>query len=263
MGEPFTFGIPLIARNAAVNWPLVETLLGLTLRSLAAQTDPLFRVVLAGHDRPAITADDPRITFITADWPVEAVRADNLDSGRKKHEIASHVLAEGGGLLMFLDADDWVDRQLVEVARSTILPGTLGGYIEDGFIVDPCAKRAVRLPDPRVFAGGFQRLCGSSVVARLVPGVPDALRRDPHAVLHEHFRWPESARELGGSAVPLSVIGAYVTNTSVNHSEMHGPFQAWRRSLSEAIKKIGFRIDDGFLSTFGLETHDLDFISST
>jgi hypothetical protein len=84
VAEPFTFGIPLIARDAATDWPLVEALLGLTLRSVAAQTDPAFRVVIAGHDRPAVAPLDRRITFIAADWPVEAVRADNLDSGRKK-----------------------------------------------------------------------------------------------------------------------------------------------------------------------------------
>jgi hypothetical protein len=103
VAEPFTFGIPLIARDTATDWPLVEALLGLTLRSVAAQTDPAFRVVIAGHDKPAIAPLDRRVTFIAADWPVEAVRADNLDSGRKKHLIAQRTLAEGGGLLMFLD----------------------------------------------------------------------------------------------------------------------------------------------------------------
>ena len=42
--EPFTFGIPLIARAAAADWPLVEALLALTLRSLAGQDDRNVRV---------------------------------------------------------------------------------------------------------------------------------------------------------------------------------------------------------------------------
>ena len=55
-GEPFTFGIPLIARAAAQDWPLVQALLGLTLRSLAGQGDRDFRVIVAGHERPTIDA---------------------------------------------------------------------------------------------------------------------------------------------------------------------------------------------------------------
>jgi len=257
VAEPFTFGIPLIARDAATDWPLVEALLGLTLKSVAAQTDLAFRVVIAGHDRPAVVPLDRRIAFIAADWPVEAVRADNLDSGRKKHLIAQRILAEGGGLLMFLDGDDWVDRRLVEAARTAIPSEALGGYIADGFMADIRAHRAIHLPDERIFDGGFQRLCGSSVVARLVPEAAEALRRDPHAVLHEHYRWPETAREHGGVAVPLPVTGAYVINSSVNHSEVHGPFSSWRRSLSTAVREAGFAMNDQFLSGFGLSAQDV------
>ena len=107
--EPFTFGIPLIARSATRNWPLVEALLDLTLTSARNQTDQDFHIVIAGHDRPDVLLDDGRTEFIAANWPAEAVRADNLDSGRKKHAINELVHERGGGLLMFLDADDWVD----------------------------------------------------------------------------------------------------------------------------------------------------------
>ena len=128
--EPFTFGIPLIARAAAGNWALVEALLDLTLTSVRAQSDPDFRIVIAGHDWPQIPLDAERTTFIPAGWPAEPVRPDNLDSGRKKHVIEQHVLANGGGLLMFLDADDWVDIRLVETARRMIGPNHVGGLID-------------------------------------------------------------------------------------------------------------------------------------
>jgi hypothetical protein len=97
VSEPFTFGIPLIARSASRNWPLVEALLELTLTSVRSQTDQDFQIVIAGHDRPDLSLDDLRTTFIAADWPAEAVRADNLDSGQKKHAINQRVLARGGG----------------------------------------------------------------------------------------------------------------------------------------------------------------------
>ena len=95
MAEPFIFGIPLIARAAARNWPLVQALLELTLTSVHRQTAQDFHIVIAGHDRPDLPLDDAR----TTDWPAEAVSADNLDSGRKKHAINELVLARGGGRL--------------------------------------------------------------------------------------------------------------------------------------------------------------------
>ncbi|WP_132254066.1 glycosyltransferase family A protein [Methylobacterium segetis] len=252
MAEPFTFGIPLIAREAAADWPLVTALLGLTLASAAAQTDRSFRIVIAAHDEPPLPCLADRTTILAADWAAADVRADNLDSGRKKHAIARHVLAQGGGLLMFLDADDWIDRHLVEIARATIPPDALGGYIAEGFAADVRSLRATPLPDPEIFDGAFHRLCGSSIVARLIPDSADPLRRDPHAALHEHYRWPETAHERGAKVVRLRATGAYVINTSANHSETHGPYSAWRRDMSARVGRTGFPFDEAFLSRFGL-----------
>lgn len=256
MVEPFTFGIPLIARDAAASWPVVQALLDLTLVSALSQTDRDFRIIIAGHDEPAVPLDS-RITFIAADWCAEAVRSDNLDSGRKKHAIAQRVLAEGGGLLMFLDGDDWVDRHTVETARAMIGPEALGGFIADGFVVDLQRQRAARLPHPGLFKGEFQRLCGSSIVARLMPEAADPLWRNPHEVLHEHYRWPETARERGAKAVCLPLIGSYVINTSANHSEVHGPFSTWRRQLSRKIGDLGAPIEKRVLSRFGLRVEQV------
>jgi hypothetical protein len=250
--KPFTFGIPLIARAATGNWPLVEALLDLTLTSVRSQTDQDFRIVIAGHDRPRIPLNAHRTTFISVGWPAEAVRADNLDSGRKKHAINRLVLESGGGLLMFLDADDWVDVRLVETARALIGPDHIGGLIDRGFATDFRSLRAAPIPHPRIFDGGFHRICGSSTVARLRPGDPDPLRRDPYNVLHEHYRWIEVAREHNAALVRLPVSGNYLINTSENHSEVHGPFAGWRRSFTDAVGREGDAVTDAFLARFGL-----------
>ncbi len=253
--EPFIFGIPLIARSAAADWRLVERLLALTLRSLAGQGDHDFRVIVAGHDRPVTEAAVP-FDFLRADWPVAAVRADNLDRGRKVQAINEVVLAGGGGLLMILDADDWVDTRLVATVRATIAPGEIGAVIEDGFAIDLRSGRALPIPN-EVFADDFDRLCGSSVVARIDPRGRDALHRDPYAVLHEHYRFAQLAREHGATCRRLDVAGAYVVNTRANHSEVHGPFAEWRRGFNEAVARDGFPADDLFLSRFGLCAWDL------
>lgn len=249
---PFTFGIPLISRRGARNWALVEALLGLTLASVFAQTDQDFRIVLAGHDRPRSLPDDPRVTFLEADWPADSPRADNLDSGRKKHAINAHVLARGGGLLMFLDADDWVDVGMVAVSRSRIGLRHVGGLVAEGYATDLRTLRAAPLPHARVFDRAFHRICGSSTVLCLRPEEDHPLRRDPHADFHEHYRWPEIAAAHGVELAQLPVIGNYLVGTSENHSEVHGPFADWRRAFTEAVNREGEAIGGASAARFGL-----------
>lgn len=255
--QPFSFGIPLIARASTDDWTMVETLLGLTVRSLLAQTDNDFRIVIAGHDRPALDLPPERIVFLEATWPAEAVRADNLDSGRKKWAINDHVLGHGGGLLMFVDADDWVDRQVVATGRAMLTGDVAGGFIAGGVITDLKALRAAPVPHPGVFDGGFHSICGSSNIMVLRPDHPVAARRDPYHLLHEHYRWEDVAAEHGLNVVPLPVSGSYVVNTSVNHSEGHGPFADWRRQLNASVQKVGAPLDDAFCGRFGLRLDDV------
>lgn len=250
---PFTFGIALMPRATAGNWRLVEALLDLALASVLAQTDQDFRVVIAGHDRPRTVIDgDPRLVFLPAGWPVRDTGPHNDDSGRKKHAINDFVLAGGGGLLMLLDADDWADRRLVEAARAAIGPDQVGGLILTGIATDFRSLRAAPLPHPRVFAGEFHRLCGSSTVALLRPGETDPLRRDPFSILRSHHQWVEVAREHGARLARLPVSGNYLINTSENHSEIHGPHLAWRRALTAAVNREGRALDAALAARFGL-----------
>lgn len=249
---PFTFGIPLLPRACALNWPLIETLLDLTLRSALAQTDPHFRIFIAGHDRPERLPDDPRIEFLEADWPVEAVRADNLDRGRKTQLINRRVLENGGGLLMFLDADDWVDRQLVATARAALGPDQVVGLIESGIAADFHSLQVAPLPHPRIFDQPFHRICGSSSVLHLQPEDSDPLHADPHSILHEHYRMPETVAAHGGQLALLPVRGAYLINTSENHSETHGPFATWRQTFTRAVNRFGLPLQQSTAVQFGL-----------
>lgn len=162
---------------------------------------------------------------------------------------------------MFLDGDDWVDVDLVKTARAMIGPEAIGGLIETGFATDIRSLRSAAIPNPRIFAGEFHRLCGSSTVARLKPDDPDPLRRDPCKVLHEHYRWIEVARERGAGLVRLPVSGNYVINTSENHSEVHGPYTEWRRGLTEAVGREGTAIDECFAARFGLHPAQIRAVS--
>lgn len=253
--EPFFFGIPLIARAASEDWGLVDRLLRLTLRSVLAQTDGDFRVVLAGHDVPPCWAElaDDRFVLLQADWPVAAPTLANDDGGAKKWRIGEHVRRRGGGLLMLLDADDWVDRELVGAARAGIGPGDVGGLVAGGYAYDWRSGRGAVIPVGHGFDNPFHELCGSSTVARIQPDSDDPVRRDPHDVLGWHAGWDRVAAELGVSLAWLDVAGVYVVGTDRSHSERQGPYAAWRRDFAAAVRATGEPFPPGQWRRFGLE----------
>ncbi len=259
--QPFTFAIPLIARSVAADWGLVEALLGLTLSSLAAQTDKRFEILVAGHDRPDLDLDGLAVEFVRVDWPVEPVHPANLDSGRKKGLLNTLSRARGGGLVMFLDADDWVDTRLVATARASIACTQIGGLIESGYAVDVRNRRILPIPHPAAFAGGFDRLCGSSTILRIDLAAADPIRSNPYDLLHEHYRWDEMCRSHGLSAARLDLSGAYVVNTSANHSAAQGPYAQWRRTFDGCVAREGAPIDPAFLARFGLDPEHLASIA--
>jgi hypothetical protein len=252
MIEPFTFGIPLIARAASDDWPLVEHLLDLTLRSVLAQRDGDFSVLLAAHDLPEPwrrVEADARFVRLAADWPVAAPTAANDDGGRKKWLIKQAVRERGGGLLMFLDADDWVSRDLVGTARATIAPGDVGAIVADGFALDYGTLRAVPFPLGDGFA--FHQLCGSCTIGRIVADAKEVVRHDPHALLGSHHEWADNAARLGVPLARLPVGGVYMVGTGQNHSERQGPFADWRRAVTEAVGRNGTPLDQPLAEMFG------------
>jgi hypothetical protein len=254
MSEPFVFGIPLIARDATDDWAFVEHLFGLTLRSVLAQRDGDFRVLLAAHDVPAPwrkVEADPRFTFLPADWTAEKPTAANDDGGRKKWLIKQAVGELGGGLLMFLDADDWVSRGLVQAARAAMRPGDVGAILTDGLALDHESGRAATFPVVGAYEGPFHHLCGSSTIGRVVPSSADSFQRDPHAALGSHHEWEERASERGVSLARLTARGMYIVGTGQNHSEHYGPFAAWRRDVTQAVRDRGTPISPALAEEFG------------
>ncbi|GGK21703.1 glycosyltransferase family A protein [Salinarimonas ramus] len=250
---PFTFGIPLVGRAGTDDVARIEALLGLTLRSILAQTDPSLRVLVMSQDRPFALPNDPRVEFLEADWPAGEPDAANNDAGRKKHALGEAAMRAGEGHLMLVDADDWVPSDLVARARAEIGPEAIGGVMPAGEMIDYASGHIAPLPFPGAFERPFYALCGSSVVARLRPDDPDPLRRNPLLVLRDHNVWPEAAQAHGASVARLGCRGAYLVGTAQNHSECHGPYAAWRRDLVGALRTRGRPADAGFLARFGLD----------
>lgn len=259
--ERFVFGIPLIARASAGNWKRVDFLLGLTLRSLLAQTDPDFEVVLAGHDLlpswHSLASGDRRFRFLAACHPAEAPTVRNDDAGIKKWMIRDHVTRSGGGLLMYLHADDLVERRLVATARAAIGRDHVGAVVEQGLVLDFASLRAAPLPDTRIYDGPFHELCGFSTIGRIEPASADPARRNPFETLGSHHVWPAQAASAGVALAPLPIPGVYLVNTGQNHSESHGPHAGWRRDVSAAVAREGTPFDADLASRFGLAPETL------
>lgn len=254
--EPFTFGIALISRQWAGDWARVQDLLGLTLTSLLAQTDQDFTVVIAGHERPRLV-DDPRIHFLAADWPVEAPGLRNADSGRKHQAISEHVLHSGGGLLMFVDADDWVDVCTTEAARRMIPAHCAGGLLDQGLVIDFATLRCAAVPHPRIFEDAYHRICGSGGIMKVQADASDEVRRNPYLTLRPHNSWVENAEAAGLELARLPMLGSYVINHTENHSELHGPHAEWRAEMTQAVNREGGALSNALAARFGLTLADI------
>ncbi len=262
MTAPFAFAIALTPKANARDWALVETLFDATLASLRAQTDQDWHALVAVHDRPRQAVADARVTFVDVPWPVEPPGPHNADSGRKKHLLSDMLRDRGGGYMMVLDADDWVDAGLVGAARAAIGPDHVGALIEEGLAVDFATLRAAPLPHPALEGLPFHRFCGSSGVVLMRPGDPLAIRRDPFAVLRSHHRWVEVAAEHGAALARLPVSGAYLVNTGENHSDRHGPYADWRRGFVARVDAVGAPLDAAAAARFGQDIAALNAVAA-
>lgn len=172
-----TFGIPVASDTGPDARRQRSDLLGATLRSLIAQSDPAWQaLVAAGRDveKPPEAADD-RVEWIDVpssadnDYP-NALR----ELTRKRARMFDLAAASGRSHLMWLDADDLVHPDLVDHVRAHA--DAPGFAIETGLLLEHSTGRVASLPTSEVYPGPFYRLCGSGLINGLdflYPGSPD------------------------------------------------------------------------------------------
>jgi hypothetical protein len=157
------------------SYETVWALLGDTVRSLCAQTDPNFQVVVV-CDRAMALSDDPRVHVVTVDWPpVDKNRAHRefkcrsalLDKGTKYAVGLGHLRHLGSDHVMFCDADDFVANDIAAFVNQH--PDANGWVMEQGYMLTPKAMTPL---------DQFNRLCGTSHIIRfnlLNAGIPEHL----------------------------------------------------------------------------------------
>lgn len=212
----FYFCIPLRSRASTKDWPRIVRLLGDTLRSVFAQTDKRFEVILACQDVPDLPElADPRVTVLTTEAPTPTTFEEGMrDKGRKKRMMGVEVGRRGGGYIMLVDADDLVSNRLVE---HVLKDDNRRGYlIRDGYMLDTDRRLAKSLPD-------FDQRCGSCAVFYLRrEDLPTSVGDDSptfFAQIRSHMEWRQhmatGERALDSFPFPASV---YVVNYGDNAS---------------------------------------------
>lgn len=217
--EPITFGIPLLSRRVARDWPAAQRLLANTLRSVFNQDDPDIRVIIACHEAPEIAeVNDPRVTIVQAGFDIPRFQWEQeIDRMRKLELIGSALRAAGGGWLFILDGDDLIAAELASQIRAA---KTKAICLRRGHRFD--VRRGLAQPLNR-----FWRKCGSSVAVRwAVDELPVAPLADNPPIFHyyaetRHYALPEFFARQGWTMSFLEApVAAYLINHGQNQSDI-------------------------------------------
>lgn len=212
----FYFGIPFISKHAAVDWDKSVALLNNTLSSVAQQTDKRFRCLIACHDIPDVREEyKPFITFLPIDTPPpDSLSLMRQDKGRKKREIAVHLRQQGGGYLMFLDADDLVHKKLVEHALAQ--QAEHGYILKHGYMYYTGARKIMPVE------GVFDQQCGSCAIFRFAPDdLPTSVEDETRyfSMFYKHATWEETARQHNRPLQPVPFPAAiYIRSPEISIS---------------------------------------------
>lgn len=212
-----TFGIPLLSRRIARDWPSAQRLLANTLRSVFNQSADV-RVIVACHEAPDIDeARDPRVQIVQVDFDIPRFQWEQeIDRMRKLEVIAAAHRAQGAGWLFILDADDLVSRTLAE---RILKAQTKAVCVRNGYRLD--VRRGMVQPLSR-----FWRKCGSCVAVNwTAEELPVKPLSDNPPVFHQfaetrHYLLPEFFAARGWSMSYEDLAAAYLVNHGQNQSDI-------------------------------------------
>ncbi len=238
-GPLVTFAIPLIPFGTPTEQAYRDRMLSATLRSIYAQTDGDFRVLLIGDRRPAIDfATDRRVEFVLyRSSPSPGFYKANGDKGAKLGVTARMFGERGGGYFMPVDMDDFLHRDLIAFVRAN--PDPNGYIIDRGYILDARRMAVTHVPDPRYHTAPYHKTCGSCTIFNMAPGdvAPDG--RFFRLNSHGHFMNFEEAIAEGR---PLRLLpfdgGVYTFNHGINITAARAVAEgqaAERRNWLEAL----------------------------
>ena len=110
------FIIPLKSSQVSGSWDLVCKLFERTLKSVCNQTSPDYQVIVVCHEKPEISFDSPKVTYIQVDFPLPGAEyaSKEKDKMLKMQAGLRYAKSINASHIMFVDADDCVSKHLVE-----------------------------------------------------------------------------------------------------------------------------------------------------
>jgi hypothetical protein len=240
----------------------VYQLLERTLRSVCAQTNQHFKVIVVCNEQPEIGFTHPAITYLLVDIepPVQSVEQmfGNLDAVRldkgKKYLAALYLLkGSNPSHVMFFDADDCVANTITQTVLSG--PSDRSWRINSGYLYKEGASLLVRLPN------GFHKRCGSCFIFSYsmyqLPVDPNEIALDwikknlgSHRLIYDYLK----QRNVTLYNIPYSAA-IYIVNTGENHSAITGILRAIGAGAARGVLKLllGLRpLTPGVSRRFGL-----------
>lgn len=152
------FAISLKSKTVSRDWDKVQDNLSKTIRSILNNSDPHFRIVIAGHEKPDIEEfKHEGVTWLSVTFPPPTDPGHyTIDKMHKRRVIGAYLRNSGySGYFMQLDADDWIHYRFVEFIRSQ--PISAAFIIDNGFMVNVATKEVWHRKR-------FNRGCGSSAL---------------------------------------------------------------------------------------------------
>ncbi|MDZ4401094.1 glycosyltransferase family A protein [Prosthecobacter sp.] len=134
-----TFVLSLKSKQVAKKWDNTMRLFEACVGSIVGQKNPAWRAVIVGHEKPECHhLTDPRIEFVSADFPVPPRTDYHLRLKDKWDKVALGLrLAERcqSRFIMAMDSDDLVSSKLTELAAKH--PDSNGWIIKKGYVYIP------------------------------------------------------------------------------------------------------------------------------
>lgn len=206
------FIIPVRSSKVAKNWSKVRQLCAGTLQSAYNQTSQDYSVQLVCHEPPVEEVND-RVNIESVDFKIPSDKREMMiDKKRKVRVGAAQAPKRLGDYVMILDADDRVDRRLVEYVSSQKIADVW--FIDKGYV----------WPYGRRFCfkwSKFHELCGSSHLIRYDGGNMPKGRDDEedYTLMTPHGKVKKKAEQRGLRVNPIPFeAGCYITDVEENHS---------------------------------------------